>query len=242
MIKIPKHDTYRIIKIALALALLLAAILLTEWVVSGDSLKLDKMLILAMRDLSDPANPIGPGWLEESARDITALGGIPILTLVTIFLATYLWMGGDYRAVMFIALVVIGALLLSFGLKHLIGRPRPDLVSHGTQVYSLSFPSSHAMMSAAIYYAMGLLARESLVLRRRRINAVFFLAVLIVLIGVSRVYLGVHWPTDIVAGWILGVLWVQASLLIVRQYGDSRTALIVSRSAERNAKGGISDY
>lgn len=232
MIKISQHETYHVIKIALALALLLAGVLLTEWVMSGDSLKLDKMLILSMRDVNDTANPIGPGWLEESARDITALGGIPILSLVTLFLVIYLWMGGDYRAVMFIVLVAVGGLLISFGLKHLIGRPRPDLISHGTQVYSLSFPSSHAMMSAAVYYAVGLLARESVVLRRRKVNTVFFLALLIALIGISRVYLGVHWPTDILAGWILGVLWVHVSLLIVRHFGEAGTSLI-SRRPER---------
>ena len=125
-------------------------------------------------------------------------------------------MGGDYRAMAFLALVAVGGLLLSFGLKHVIARPRPDLISHGAQVYSLSFPSAHAMMSAAIYYAVGILARASVALKRRRINAVLFLGLVIVLIGLSRIYLGVHWPTDVLAGWILGVLWVQLSLLIVR--------------------------
>lgn len=223
MNKLSQHDSDKVILIALGLAMLLALILLTEWVMAGDSLALDKMLLLAMRDANDLSSPIGPVWLEECARDITALGGVPLLSLLTLFVLSYLWMGGDYRAMAFIALVAIGGLLLSFGLKHIIARPRPDLVSHGTQVYSLSFPSAHAMMSAAIYYAVALLARASIALKRRRINAVLSLSIVIILIGFSRVYLGVHWPTDVLAGWILGVLWVQVSLLAVK--GASKNAL-----------------
>lgn len=216
MNKLSQHDSDKVILIALGLAMLLGVVWLTEWVMAGDSLALDKMLLLAMRDANDLSSPIGPVWLEECARDITALGGVSLLSLLTLFVLSYLWMGGDYRAMAFIALVAIGGLLLSFGLKHVIARPRPDLVSHGTQVYSLSFPSAHAMMSAAIYYAVALLARASVALKRRRINAVLSLSVVIILIGFSRVYLGVHWPTDVLAGWILGVLWVQVSLLVVK--------------------------
>ena len=223
MNKLSQHDSDKVILIALGLAMLLALVLLTEWVMAGDSLALDKMLLLAMRDANDLSSPIGPAWLEECARDITALGGVPLLSLLTLFVLSYLWMGGDYRAMAFIALVAIGGLLLSFGLKHIIARPRPDLVSHGTQVYSLSFPSAHAMMSAAIYYAVALLARASIALKRRSINAVLSLSIVIILIGLSRVYLGVHWPTDVLAGWILGVLWVQVSLLVVK--GASKNAL-----------------
>jgi undecaprenyl-diphosphatase len=102
---------------------------------------------------------------------------------------------------------VIGGLVLSNMLKHGFNRPRPDLVAHAARVFSPSFPSGHAMLSAVTFLTLGALLAS---LHDSRRMKVFFLGIAIVitvLVGVTRVYLGVHYPTDVLAGWCVGAGW-----------------------------------
>jgi undecaprenyl-diphosphatase len=182
--------------------------------VRADELRaLDQTLLLAMREPSDPADPIGPRWVEEIGRDLTALGGNVILWLVSTAAALFLWMARRPRAVALLVVSVAGGQLLTILLKLGFARPRPDLVPHAAYVYTASFPSGHAMMSAVVYLTLGaLLAR---VLPRRRMKLLVLACALgaTALTGVSRVYLGVHWPTDVVAGWAVGASWAVACWL-----------------------------
>jgi undecaprenyl-diphosphatase len=178
-----------------------------EAVRNEDVRALDRTVLLAMREPADPADPLGPRWVEEMGRDFTALGGIAVLTLVSAAAALFLWMSGRPRSVALLVVAIAGGQLLSLILKRGFGRPRPDLVPHESFVYTASFPSGHSMMSAVTYLTLGaLLAR---VLPRRRMKFLVIACALTVtaLTGVSRVYLGVHWPTDVVAGWALGASW-----------------------------------
>ena len=140
-------------------------------------------------------------------RDITSLGGTAVLTLVTLVAVGYLVIERKRHAAMLLAVAVGGGTLLSSILKLGFDRPRPDLVSRLVDVQSLSFPSGHAMLSAVTYLTIGvLLARTS---ERRRVKS-YILAVCITLtlmIGMTRIYLGVHWPTDVLAGWSVGAAW-----------------------------------
>ena len=167
----------------------------------------DEAVLLALRNPTDLADPIGPYWLELFARDITALGGIPVLALVSFAACGFLLMLGKQRTAVLLLVAIGGGLLLGTGLKDLFDRPRPDLVPHAVQVATQSFPSSHAMMSAVTYLTLGaLLARTQP--RQRLKRYVLGMAVLLtLLIGSSRVYLGVHWPTDVLAGWWVGAAW-----------------------------------
>jgi undecaprenyl-diphosphatase len=184
--------------------------------IEGDTRAFDEALITAMRNPHDLSDPVGPKWLEEFGRDVTALGGVGILTMLTLAVAGFLILQNKKRTAIFIVAAVAGGLLLSSLLKSSFDRPRPDLVPHGTVVYTSSFPSGHSAMSAVTYLTLGaLLAR---VQRRRRVKAyLIFLALLITFaVGTSRVYLGVHWPTDVLAGWTLGVSWALACWLVAR--------------------------
>lgn len=190
---------------------------LTDEIREGEQFRLDRQILLLFRDPGDPADPIGPEWLESAVRDVTALGGTTIITMMTLVTAGYLLMAGKRRAALLVLVAIIGAGALSFAIKAGIERPRPELFPHGVEVYTASFPSGHATGSAATYLTLGaLLARFQ---RRRRLK-VYLMSVAVLLtlmIGVSRLYLGVHWPTDVLAGWTLGACWALLCWTIARQ-------------------------
>ncbi len=194
-----------------------AFVALADEVREGETHILDSRLLLALRDPQDPANPLGPSWLEESARDITGLGGYAILTIMTLAALAYLLMAGKRGAALLVVGAVVGGMLLSTALKFGFERPRPDLVPHATRVYTASFPSGHAMLSAITYLTLGALLTR--VERRRRVRAfIMGLAVTItLLVGASRVYLGVHWPSDVLAGWSVGAAWASLCWFVALQ-------------------------
>lgn len=169
--------------------------------------RLDQSILLAMREPGDTADPIGPPLVEEMARDLTALGGGTILTGVTLVSFGIAVFAGRLRlALLGLVSVIAGSLMMNL-LKHGYDRPRPGLVEHGTVVHNASFPSGHAMMSAMIYLTLGILLARTQAKHRVRVFIVAISVVIALLVGVSRVYLGVHWPTDVVAGWALGGAW-----------------------------------
>jgi undecaprenyl-diphosphatase len=194
-----------------------AFIELADDVREGDTHALDSELLLALRDPQNPANPLGPSWVEEAARDITGLGGYAILSIITLATWVYLMMTRRQGAALLVIVAIVGGTLISTGLKMGFERPRPDLVPHATRIYTASFPSGHAMMSAITYLTLGaLLARVE---KSRRASAfIMGLAIIMtVLVGVSRVYLGVHWPSDVVAGWSVGAAWAALCWFVALQ-------------------------
>ncbi len=173
-------------------------------VAEGDTHDLDRSMLLGLRNSADLNDPLGPRTFEEAMRDVTALGGFTVLTIVTVVGALAFLFHGRWRH----AAVLVGTVLLAQASSELTkafyDRPRPDLVAHGSYVYSGSFPSGHSMLSAATYLTLAMLI-ASLETRRATKGMAYALAVLLVLsIGISRVYLGVHWPTDVLGGWALG--------------------------------------
>jgi undecaprenyl-diphosphatase len=173
----------------------------------GETRSADQAILLALRDPNDLANPIGPDWVETMCRDITSLGSPAVLTLITIAVVSYLWIDGKRATALFAALSIVGGAIVVSLLKFGFARPRPELVSHLVHVNSFSFPSGHAAMAAVTYLTLGaLLAR----VQKRPLMKLYVLAVasiLVLLVGFTRVYLGVHWPTDVLAGWCIGTAW-----------------------------------
>ena len=190
---------------------------LTDEIREGEQFRLDRAILLLFREPGNPAEPLGPEWLESAVRDVTALGGTTIITMVTLAAAGYLLMSGKRHAALLLLASILGAVLLSFAIKAGIERPRPELFPHGMPVYTASFPSGHATGAAATYLTLGaLLARFQ---RARRLK-IYFMSVAVLLtlmIGVSRLYLGVHWPTDVLAGWTLGSCWALLCWMVARQ-------------------------
>jgi undecaprenyl-diphosphatase len=192
---------------ALSALLAIGFFSLSRAVVRGQTEDVDRQLLLAMRVPGDLSNPIGPRWVEEIGRDLTALGGTAVLTLITLTAAAFFWLASMHRGAVYVAAACFGAMLLSSMLKQQFDRPRPDLVPHGAMVYSSSFPSGHSTMAATVYLTLGLVA--SRFVSRKRLKALFLTVAALVTgaVGVSRVYLGVHWPTDVLAGWAVGASW-----------------------------------
>ncbi len=185
----------------------LAFLRLADIVVDGETEAFDRALLLFMRDPANPGLAPGPSWLPGIMRDITALGGLAVLSLLVAFTVVYLLLAGKRAAALFVLVSVIGGTALSHGLKILFDRPRPDLIPGAPIELTASFPSGHAMISAVAYLTLGVLLTR--IEAPRRVHA-FFIGVAVtmtVLIGISRVYLGVHWPTDVLGGWCLGAAW-----------------------------------
>jgi undecaprenyl-diphosphatase len=185
----------------------LVFMLIADEAVEGDTHEFDQSILLALREPGDLDNPVGPYWVEMAFADITALGGYTVLTLLVVAVAGYLVAAGKRGSALLVVGAVASGTLLSNLLKMGFDRPRPDLVAHLAHAQSSSFPSGHAMLSAVTYLTLGVLLARVHEKRRTKIIVMTYAIVLTLLIGVSRVYLGVHWPTDVLAGWALGAAW-----------------------------------
>lgn len=188
-------------------AILLASVLLVGQVVDGGIRAFDEGVMLFLRDPIDPTRPSSPGWPREVMRDITGLGGNTVLFLMTAAVALFLLLTGRARTARLVVVSVATGALVNTGLKLAFARPRPDILPHDVIVYTSSFPSGHAFLSATVYLTLAALLARTQPDRRVKLFVLSVAVALTVLIGVSRVYLGVHWPTDVLAGWALGASW-----------------------------------
>jgi undecaprenyl-diphosphatase len=191
----------------LAVALLMLGFAeITDEVGEGEARWFDQGLLYALRT-GDPADPIGPRWFEETVTEITALGGFGVLALVTLLATGFLILQKKWLDALLLVVATLGGTAISEGLKVGFARPRPDLVAHTVDVTSMSFPSGHAMLSAVTYLTLGALLAHAQSQRRARAYVLGAAVLLTLIIGASRIYLGVHWPTDVLAGWCLGAAW-----------------------------------
>ncbi|SDC47931.1 phosphatase PAP2 family protein [Belnapia rosea] len=185
-------------------------------VLEGEGRSYDEAVLRALRRPDDLADPIGPPWLELTMRDITALGGIPVLGLLSVLALGWLVLRRRWQSVVLLLISLPGGMLLNAMLKQGFDRPRPSLVAHLVEVETSSFPSGHAMLSAVGFLTLGALLAGAAKRRRERGYVLAVAVLLTLLIGGSRVYLGVHWPSDVLAGWCLGAAWAMGCWLLLR--------------------------
>jgi len=190
----------------IALAVLVFIRLASE-MVEGDTRAFDAHLLTALRRTGDLADPIGPAWLKLAMLDLTALGGTAVLSLITLLALGLVAIERNWQRAAYIGVAVGGGSLLSGLLKLDYARPRPTIVAHLVDVSSASFPSGHAMNSAIVYLTLGLLCARAVSDFRAKAYVVAVAITLTLIVGVTRVYLGVHWPTDVLGGWAAGAAW-----------------------------------
>lgn len=180
----------------------------------GSGLAFDDGVLALFR--AAPGDPLGPVWLEDAVFNLGALGSLPVLLTISAFLAGYFWITGRWRELLVVLAAVVGAVLISNLLKLGFGRPRPELVASPERLLTASFPSGHSMQAAAVYLTLGaLFARfhDRLLLKA---YALFWAGLLALVVGLSRIYLGAHWPTDVLAGWAGGAVWAALCWLAAR--------------------------
>lgn len=196
-----------LVTVFVCVASLWAFLLIAEEVSEGEAHHYDLLVLRAMREPHDLSDPRGPAWFEESMRDFTALGGLAVLSLVVGSVAGFLALRRDHRALWLLLGATLSGVLLSLATKAFFARPRPELVPHLSHTLTSSFPSGHSTMSAVVYLTLAALLSRLVTPLRFKAYVLSVALLLTFLVGVSRVYMGVHYPSDVLAGWALGLSW-----------------------------------
>ncbi len=198
------------------LLLLVVFMKLASEVLEGETQGFDRKILLALRHQDDLSRPIGPAWMVGAALDITSLGSATVLGLTVFAVAGFLLLQGLWRRALFVIVASFGGWFLNGALKQLFQRPRPDVVPHLRDVMSMSFPSGHALQSAVVYLTLGALSMHIAERRLTRFYCMTIAMLATALVGLSRLYLGVHYPTDVLAGWLIGLSWALLCWLVER--------------------------
>jgi undecaprenyl-diphosphatase len=200
----------------LILALIWVFAVLAGKVMEGDTRQFDEWVLSALRQEADPGRVKGPWWLQAGAEDLTALGSPTVLGLTVLAVTGYLFLHGLYRNGLFIFSASVGGWVLNWLLKAAFERTRPVIVPHLREVMSSSFPSGHALTSAAVYLTLGALLMRIAQGRLAKYYCIAIAMFLTFLVGSSRVFLGVHYPTDVIAGWLIGMTWALLCWVVER--------------------------
>jgi undecaprenyl-diphosphatase len=197
----------------------LAFLHLSEEVAEGDTRGFDLRVLQALRAPGDPHILVGPKWLHVAATDITALGSVTVLGLIVLLCVALLLSLKRWSEALVVLAGAVGGVAISQALKHLFLRERPDLVYRAVEAANPSFPSGHAMLSAVVFLTLGTLAARFSPRRRVKVLALGAAVLLSLLVGASRIYLGVHWTSDVLAGWSVGAAWAMACWLAAWAWG-----------------------
>src|SRR4051812_27593042 len=232
---LPPIEPSVLIVLAISATSLWGFIATADAVFENETQDFDRWMLSALRDPANAADPIGPPWMEEMARDVSALGGFTWITFATVVIGIYLWIDDKARMALFLVAATASGALVSLLLKNFYGRPRPELVPHLSQVFTSSFPSGHSMIAAVVYLTMGSLLASVVSKRTLKVYVLAVAVTLTTAVGLSRVYLGVHYPTDVLAGWLAGLVWALLCWIVARVLqvrGQVEMATNDSRSAK----------
>lgn len=203
---------------------------LADAVRSGSTQKFDERVLLSLRRTDTPEIPVGPPWLREAALDATALGSPFVLVLVVSAVVGFLNLQRRYPLAFLVVLTAVGGTVVQSELKQLIGRARPSIVPHLREVTAPSFPSGHAMLSAIVFLTLAALLMPVMPDRRTKLFCLIWALLLTLLVGLSRIYLGVHYPTDVLAGWMAGLVWALLSMALRQLWRGWHAWRVVHRS------------
>ncbi len=207
---------------------------LADAMTETDGQAFDQGVMAMLRPYADPTRPWGPWWLKEAAADITSLGGISVLGLFATIVVVFLVIQKKRLSAVLLVLALIGGVFLSEGLKAVFERERPPIEYQAVETLNASFPSGHALLSAVFYLSLGVMLIRAFPKRRLKVYVLGVAMTITVLVGVTRVYLGAHWATDVFAGWSVGAAWAMALWLVsyaVERRQQARHAALQDRPA-----------
>lgn len=210
-----KVATLPVALVAIAAFGIFAFFSLADEVRENEMLRIDDWLLRFFRNPADLSDPIGPDWVAQTVLEITTLGGYPVLVTLVAAVIGFLLVNRNYGPALFTAGSIVTGTLASHLLKGAYDRPRPDVVEHLVQTHTASFPSGHATMSAVVYLTLATLIVRLVDSVAVRVYVMCVALFLTFAVGMSRIYLGVHWPSDVAAGWALGSAWACVSWLVV---------------------------
>ena len=200
----------------------LAFVKLADEVLEGETRQFDEWVLRSLRRADDPSVPIGPAWIREAGLDITALGSPVVLILMVAAVMGLMRIRGKITEMAMTAVTTLTGSLFALLLKYALGRDRPGVVPHLREVTTPSFPSGHAMVSAVVFLTLGILATYVVKGRRAKLYCLAWAMVLTFLVGLSRIYLGVHYPTDVLAGWLAGFAWALGCWIALKFWSRNR--------------------
>jgi undecaprenyl-diphosphatase len=201
--------------IAAIVALVVGFIVLATRVFTSATESVDLALLQAFRSGQDLSDPLGPAWLERAVVNLSALGSVAVTVLFVAVAALYLVLDHRPRQAILLVAVTSAASIGITVLKMLFGRERPTVVDHIEVVGGLSFPSGHSVIAAVLYPTLGMLIASNLRDRALKVFVFVIAALLALLVGFSRVYLGVHYPSDVLGGWLLGLAFAIAAGMVI---------------------------
>jgi undecaprenyl-diphosphatase len=196
-----------LVAITLIVAALLAFLRLGDAVQAGRTLDIDQRIILALRDPANPGQPRGSFWTKDILHDLTALGGVAVLTLTVVVATIFLWANGRRRHAGVLLGTVLAATFAGQLVKGAYDRPRPDLVAYGDYFSQSSFPSGHGNIATVVWMTLALIVASLERTRTGKATALLVGGFISLTAGATRVYFGVHWPSDVLGGWLLGFAW-----------------------------------
>ena len=186
---------------------------LADDMTEADGRAFDQGVLDAMRP-GGVADPWGPGWLEEAAMDLTALGGIAVLGLFALATVGFLILQRKRLSALLLTIGLAGGVALSEGLKAMFGRERPPEELQAVETLNASFPSGHSLLSAVFYLSIGVMLTRAFPRRHLKAYVIGVAVLLTLIVGLTRVYLAAHWASDVLAGWCAGAAWAMALWLV----------------------------
>jgi undecaprenyl-diphosphatase len=205
--RLPERDLWPLAALLFSAIAFFVFLQIGSEMMEGETRAFDKALIYALRVPDHPNIPIGPAWLESAAQDVTSLGSVVVLAFVTLAVAGYLALIARAQDALLLLVAVPGGLGFSTALKAFYDRPRPDLVPEAVAHLNASFPSGHAMLSAVTYLTLAAILARAQTSRKVKTYLYGLALLTTAMVGLSRVYLGLHWPSDVLAGWCVGAAW-----------------------------------